>query len=86
MQVEFQDGLYIADRKLGQALHAVQLEQKERFCVKIRVIPLCPHTAKVVLANSSQKPGKPGIVCVFPPICLDSPFEGEDLKLNDIKS
>ncbi|CAK8999471.1 NFX1-type zinc finger-containing protein 1 [Durusdinium trenchii] len=55
--VEFQDGLYIADRKLGQALHAVQLEQKERFCVKIRVIPLCPHTAKVVLANSSQNNG-----------------------------
>ena len=56
-KVELNDKMYIADRTLGQALHAMQLEQKQRVCVQVRVIPLCPMTAKIVLANSTQNNG-----------------------------
>eukprot|EP00435_Cladocopium_sp_Y103_P053980 s593_g17.t1 len=55
--VDFRGDLYTADRRLGETLHQLQQERKERFCVNVRVIPLCPSTAKVVLANSSQNNG-----------------------------
>ena len=55
VKVHFRGELYTADQQLGRRLHRLQEEEKQRFCVKIRVIPLCPGTAKVVLANSSPK-------------------------------
>ncbi|CAJ1358846.1 unnamed protein product [Effrenium voratum] len=55
--VQFDGKLFVVDRDLGQALHARQ-QQGRQICAEVRVIPLCPMTAKFVMANSSSNNGK----------------------------
>ena len=55
--VKFSGKTYFADQNLGKRLHAFQRQTGERFVVKTRLIPLCPWTAKMVLANSSRNNG-----------------------------
>ncbi|CAJ1404526.1 unnamed protein product [Effrenium voratum] len=55
--VQFDGKLFVVDRDLGQALYARQ-QQGRQICAEVRVIPLCPMTAKFVMANSSSNNGK----------------------------
>ena len=52
--VKFGSKLHVADRKLFNTLEGFQF----RCVEKVRVVPLCPWTAKLVLANSSRNDGK----------------------------
>ena len=56
--VKFAGQLYLLDSELGKALHAGAWQQEACPIVEdLRVIPLCPWTAKFVLANSSKSNG-----------------------------
>ncbi|CAE7822084.1 ZNFX1 [Symbiodinium sp. CCMP2592] len=56
--VEFEEKLYMLNQKLCKALQDKQDRQREAIKIKIRIVPLCPWTAKMVLANSSRTDGK----------------------------
>ena len=52
--VKFGSKLHVVDRELFNTLEGFQFRRVE----KVRVIPMCPWTSKLVLANSSRNDGK----------------------------
>ena len=56
--VEFEEKLFMLDQEVCKALQDKQDRQREDIKIRIRIIPLCPWTAKMVLANSSRTNGK----------------------------